>query len=1007
MCLTPKLIHHPIASFDLVDSSCLNDVPKSIDVPNCDYVTDANETDTSSNNLNILQFNIRGLVNKQDDLRMLLNDYNIDIVLLCETWLNDTNVHRVDIPGFNLVYKNRESRKGGGVCILLKNNLKFREYENKSCPITFEVVTVELKTNNKNLMISSAYRPPSSTPTQFVHEYTALLNEHKKNGLKAIVGMDHNLDLLKSWSHKPTQEFLEKLYNLECYPAITKPTRITNSTATLIDNIFLDIMYESSTKSYILIDDLSDHLPCIVCIEGLNKYEHNNSIIKRKLSVKKLEKIRHDLSNINWNEKLQRLNTEQSFSKFHDLLSVTINAHAPLKEVKVRNKSISLPWITKGVQRSINKLKKLYQKSIETKKDSDIVKYKEYRTCLNRLKRRSKVLYYKTECVSHRNNSKKLWELINKISGKITNKNNIVECLSIGNLKECESKKIANEFAEHFANIGKKMAKEMKSSKKNISEYLKKIHVSSKSIYFYPVTETEINRLITNLPNKTSSGHDNISNVLIKDLKNLLLHPLNIIFNKSLTEGVFPEPMKRADVIPLHKGKRHDLKTNYRPISLLLTISKILEKIVHKRTYNFLDSNDLLYNSQYGFRSNYSCEHAVGELISKVLKGLENSQYTIAIYLDLSKAFDTISHKVLLNKLSRYGIRGKAHDWFKHYLSNRKMRSKCIAGDPAELSYSEYHDLDYGAPQGSCLGPLLFMIFVNDLYLNLTHSECILFADDTTIYMTHRNLRYLEWCISDDLENISDWFNANFLTLNLGKTVGMLFSPKNKNLIPKITIGDNAIPIVKKTKFLGIWIDEDLSWNYHVNELCLKIKRNQYLLRKSKNILPVDCMKMLYYAQIYSHLAYGIAIWGSMLSKAQQNRLQKIQTECIRLVLNKKEIWPESIKLGILSIKDIILLELNKLGYKLENKMLPSELAKCILSDQNKNWLIKTHKYSTRNKAVPNNPKPRTSLYHNSFLCKSITEYQSFMVATRHCKTLRHFSACCKRLLHERSQPTL
>ena len=396
--------------------------------------------------------------------------------------------------------------------------------------------------------------------------------------------------------------------------------------------------------------------------------------------------------------------------------------------------------------------------------------------------------------------------------------------MSVDGIKQFLSEIIAKEFAEHFANIGKKMAKEMKSIKKGIIEYLNKIKISTKTLYFYPVTETEIDRLIIQLPNKTSSGHDCINNVLLKDMKNYLLLPLMIIFNKSLTEGQFPEPMKKADVIPLHKGKKTDLKTNYRPISLLLTMSKLLEKIVYKRTYIFLDSNNLLYNSQYGFRSNHSCKHAVSELISNVLKGLKKSQHTITIYLDLSKAFDTISHNVLLNKLSRYGIKGKAHNWFKHYLNNRLMQSKCIAGDPPMLSYSGYYDLEYGTPQGSCLGPLLFMIFVNDLYLNLSHSDCILFADDTTLYMTHRNLKYLEWCIIDDLENISDWFNTNLLTLNLGKTVGMLFSPSKKSTNPEITISGNTIPFVSKTKFLGIWIDNKLNWTNHIHELCVKIK---------------------------------------------------------------------------------------------------------------------------------------------------------------------------------------
>ena len=194
------------------------------------------------------------------------------------------------------------------------------------------------------------------------------------------------------------------------------------------------------------------------------------------------------------------------------------------------------------------------------------------------------------------------------------------------------------------------------------------------------------------------------------------------------------------------------------------------------------------------------------------------------------------------------------------------------------------------------------MIFVNDLYLNLEHVERILFADDTMLYMGHKNLVYLEWCIMEDLKNISDWFKANYLTLNLSKTVGMLFSPKIPKNTPRLKFDDVEIPFIEKTKFLGIWIDNKLSWHAHINTLILRIKRNQHLLRESRNMLNKHCFKMLYYAQIFSHIKYGIAIWGSMTLPTLLTKLQKTQFDCLKLFLDKNNVWQDAKKLGILNI---------------------------------------------------------------------------------------------------------
>ena len=253
------------------------------------------------------------------------------------------------------------------------------------------------------------------------------------------------------------------------------------------------------------------------------------------------------------------------------------------------------------------------------------------------------------------------------------------------------------------------------------------------------------------MPRKNSSGYDNISNILLKELKPCLLKPLSFIFNKSITTGIFPERMKSVDIFPVFKNKEKNLPKNYRPISLVLTIHKILEKIIYFRTYSFLSATNQLYNSQYGFRNNHSCENAVSELIGHVIKRKEHHENTACIMLDLSKAFDTIRHDVLLKKLELYGIHGTALNWFSSYLSNRKIRVKCTVGSSGKMEYSQEKTVNIGTLQGSCMGPLIFLIFNNDPHKVVENCSTILFADETTLYVSSKNNNYLKWCLECDL----------------------------------------------------------------------------------------------------------------------------------------------------------------------------------------------------------------------------------------------------------------
>ena len=240
---------------------------------------------------------------------------------------------------------------------------------------------------------------------------------------------------------------------------------------------------------------------------------------------------------------------------------------------------------------------------------------------------------------------------------------------------------------------------------------MNKITPSRNSMFMNPTNPIEISKYIDQLMSKNSSGYDNISNKLLKSLKEIIFTPLTTIFNKSIIEGKFPESMKIAEITPLHKVKEKYLSNNYRPISLLITLSKLLEKIIYKQMYNHLERTNQLYKSQCGFRSKHSCGNAISELVGEIVKSNDKNKFMISVFLDLSKAFDTLDHKILYSKLERYGIRGNYLDWFKSYLTHQSLRMKCRASDTDKIVKSKLHQVGYGTPQGSCLGPQIFLIF--------------------------------------------------------------------------------------------------------------------------------------------------------------------------------------------------------------------------------------------------------------------------------------------------------
>ena len=458
------------------------------------------------------------------------------------------------------------------------------------------------------------------------------------------------------------------------------------------------------------------------------------------------------------------------------------------------------------------------------------------------------------------------------------------------------------------------------------------------SFTFSYVTCKIINEAISALENKNSTGHDNLSLKFIKLISQSILYPLSIIINQSLFTGIFPKDLKIAKVIPIYKKDDEQIFDNYRPISLLPAISKIFEKIVSKQIINYFTTNNLIFSSQHGFRQNHSTETAAIELIDQLKLEIDKGHLPISIFMDLSKAFDTIDHNILLKKLKFYGLDIISFEWFKSYLTNRQQYVIVNSEN------SQMKPVTTGVPQGSILGPLLFLIYINDISYCSDKFTFLCFADDTTITISlcikNSKCKYCnsnhvmdENSINNELNKLYNWLTINKLSLNTKKTKYMVFHNPQRRLNSsntcsfltsnpsKIKINNVSIERVQTHIFLGITFHENLSWKDHTNKISNKVSKTIGIIRRIKSVVPSKILKTIYNSLFTPYLQYGILIWGFEL-----NRLEILQKKCIRLITNSFPLaHTETLfkSLNILKISDIFKHKCLITYYKFKNKSLP------------------------------------------------------------------------------------
>lgn len=890
----------------------------------------------NSNCLRLCNYNIRSFNSNQEMFFSFMQTLKVTFNVIVLTETRFTNETGCPIEGYKGYHSFRSVSRGGGVSVYCDSGFTVQRIEQLSIVNdVIETCVTRISMNGRSIYIIAVYRPPGGSVHLFSESLLEILNDPHVRNQESLITGDFNVNLIEYENlGAAISNFVHSLFSLNFLAIITKPTRFPcggqPGSPSLLDHIWYN--RHSVTHSGIILFDQTDHLPTFIFLNDFSVSSCKLAEVRfRDHSVGNIRSFVRQCSDLRWSCLTDDVNVDTC--RFVETVNNLYCRCFPLKVKYVSQKRLSKPWLSTAIMRSI-KMKSRYFRSSKLGLISEAF-YKRFRNLLNRVIRVAKKTHYRNAFQNCRGNLRDTWKLIGSLMKSSRPKSTSLS-LNIEGSKVSEEVTVAEYFNDFFSSIASNLNRNIPPPTNDPSSNI--CHSTYRSIFMTPVIPSEIVDITLKLKN-SSYGLHSIPTKIFKLAIDSLAYPLARIINKSINSGVFPDCLKSAIVLPIFKSGSELEVNNYRPISILPLCSKIFEKCVGVRLTRYLAKFDILSRFQYGFQKFKSTTDAVLNFVEYVYRELNNKNHVLGISIDLRKAFDVVCHDILLEKMRKYGIRGVVLSWFSSYLSNR---TQCVR---VGGTVSGSRPIICGVPQGSVLGPILFLLYINDLPLISKNAHFTLFADDTTISCSHSNYCELILNTNAQLNDLYNWTINNRLSLNTDKTSVILLTNRTQDIASPLILSINNCPIYcdSSFKFLGLKLDRCLNFSTHILYLCSKLSKIAGILYRIRDFTPYNILLKMYNSLVHPYLLYGILVWGDA-SQVHLNPIQVVQKKILRIITQSDYRAPSKplfFAAKILKVHDLYKFTLGSYMFKLR-------LAGNIISPN--------HAYNTRSRhdATPN-----------------------------------------------------